>query len=95
MSTGDAAQVTCLVSQGDQPLDISWKYEGKSINSLPGVSTPGGGKASMLLIDAVSPLHRGNYTCTVKNSAGTVNFTAVLRINGNCFFFVLFKYYPK
>lgn len=83
MSTGEAAQVTCLVSTGDQPLEISWSFEGQSISSVPGVSaTKVGRKASMLLIDPVAAEHRGNYTCTVKNPAGVVNFTAVLNING-------------
>lgn len=84
MSTGDAAQVTCLISSGDQPLDISWSFEGRSITAVPGVSTTQvGRKASMLLIDSVSADHRGNYTCTVRNRAGMANFTTALHINGN------------
>lgn len=84
MSTGEAAQVTCLVSTGDQPLKISWSFEGHSLKNLRGVSTTQiGKKASMLLIDPVGAEHRGNYTCTVKNPAGVANFTAALYINGN------------
>lgn len=83
MSTGEAAQVTCLVSSGDQPLDIFWSFEGQNATSFPGISTNKfGRKASVLLIDSVEPEHRGNYSCTVRNPAGVVNFTAVLRING-------------
>lgn len=88
MSSGDAAQVTCLVSSGDKPLDIAWAFEGENVSALPGVSTTrGGGKASMLLIDPVAALHGGNYTCTARNPAGIVNFTASLRINGNLLYF--------
>jgi len=83
MSTGDAAQVTCMVSSGDKPLDIKWTFEGEDVGKLAGVSTTrGGGKASMLLIDPVAAFHRGNYTCTVSNPAGVANLTAPLRING-------------
>lgn len=83
MNAGDAAQVTCLVSSGDQPLNITWSFRGKDISSAPGVTTlRGGSKASMLLIDTVSAIHTGNYTCTVRNIAGMSNFTATLRING-------------
>lgn len=84
MSTGETAQVTCSVSTGDQPLDISWRFEGQTVSGVPGVSaTKVGKKTSVLLIDPVAAEHRGNYTCTVKNPAGVVNFTAALYINGN------------
>lgn len=84
MSTGETAQVTCSVSSGDQPLDISWSFEGQSVEGITGVSTVRAGKkARVLLIDPVSAAHRGNYTCTVKNPAGVSNFTTALYINGN------------
>lgn len=90
MSTGEAAQVTCLVSTGDQPLDISWSFEGKKVSGIPGISTTQAGrKASLLLIDPVAAEHRGNYTCTVRNPAGVANFTAALYINGKFFRFNL------
>jgi len=83
MSAGDAAQVTCLVSSGDQPLQVLWTFEGETVAKLSGVSTqPVGRKGGLLLIDSVAEHHRGNYTCTVRNRAGSVNFTASLRING-------------
>lgn len=34
------------------------------------------------MIDPISAENRGNYTCTVENPAGTVNFTTSLNING-------------
>ena len=84
MSTGETAQISCSVSSGDQPLNISWSFEGQSISLVPGISsTKFGKKASMLSIDPVSAEHRGNYTCTAKNRAGVANFTAPLFINGN------------
>lgn len=84
MSAGEAAQVTCMVSVGDQPLDISWSFEGTNVSSMMGVSTTKvGRKASLLMIDPITAGHRGNYTCTVRNPAGSANFTASLNINGN------------
>lgn len=83
MYSGDAAQVTCLVASGDQPLNISWSFEKQSISVLPGVTvTKVGLKTSLLLIDPVKAVHRGNYTCTVRNPAGSANYTAGLHING-------------
>lgn len=89
LSTGEAAQVPCLVSSGDQPLHISWAFDGLDIAAFSGISASTvGHKASVLFIDPVKPEHRGNYTCTVRNPAGVVNFTAVLRINGMLSFYV-------
>jgi len=84
MSSGDAAQVTCSVSSGDQPLKFTWSFKGQDVAVLSGVSTVDGGrKASMLIIDPLGALHSGNYTCTVRNPAGVANYTSELRINGN------------
>lgn len=81
--SGEAAQVTCMVSAGDQPLDISWEFDGASISSISGVSTTKvGRKATLLMIDPINASHRGNYTCTVRNPAGMANFTTSLNING-------------
>lgn len=83
MNSGEAAQITCLVSSGDQPLHIAWSFEGRNITDISGVSASKVGlKASVLLIDPVEADHKGNYSCSVRNPAGVVNFTAVLRING-------------
>ncbi len=85
---GQAAQVTCLVSEGDLPLDISWTYRGysnKSVTEL-GISTSRfGQKTSMLLIESTNAEHRGNYTCTVKSLSPLQLFsqyTAELNIHG-------------
>ncbi|RZF32483.1 hypothetical protein LSTR_LSTR016773 [Laodelphax striatellus] len=80
---GEAAQVTCLVSQGDPPLDISWSFHGLGDLSQLGLSTNKvGKKASMLLIESASSHHRGNYTCSVRNPAGSVNYSTSLEIHG-------------
>ncbi|KAJ8895525.1 hypothetical protein PR048_000861 [Dryococelus australis] len=79
---GQATQVTCLVSEGDFPLDITWSFQGTELSSQMGISTNKiGKKASLLLIDPATSGHKGNYTCTVRNPAGTINFTASLHIH--------------
>lgn len=96
MYSEDAAQVTCLVASGDQPLDIWWTFEGHNISVLPGVTvTKVGSKTSLLLIDPVNGLHRGNYTCIVRNPAGSTNYTAGLRINGKRLLFPLSQLHQK
>ncbi len=77
--SGQSVQVTCLVSEGDLPLEIFWNFEGKS----EGVSTHKlGRQGSSLLIDDVGFEHRGNYTCFAKNAAGIVAYSALLNVHG-------------
>lgn len=81
---GESTQVTCLVSQGDKPLDIQWFY---NTSSAEGISTQNvGNKGSLLLIDSAGYEHRGNYSCRVRNAAGVAEFTALLNVHGmHCF----------
>lgn len=77
--SGQSVQVTCLVSEGDPPLEIFWNFNGTS----KGVSTHKlGSKGSTLLIDDVNFDHRGNYTCYAKNIAGIVLYSAILNVYG-------------
>lgn len=87
---GQAAQVTCLVSEGDSPLNISWSFSGSLLKSLAelGISTSMiGQKANVLLIETASAQHRGNYTCSVISlpSSTVTRYTAELNINGKVF----------
>lgn len=80
---GQAAQVTCLVSEGDPPLDISWSFDGIGEMYRLGISTmKAGKKASVLLIETAQAKHRANYTCTAKNPAGIANYSTTLNIHG-------------
>lgn len=80
---GQATQVTCLVSEGDQPLDIQWYFEGQSLKEKPTVSaTKIGQRASLLLIDPAGWSNSGTYTCLARNAAGFSNYTASLEVHG-------------
>lgn len=77
--SGQSVQVTCLVSEGDSPLEVFWNFNGSS----KGVSTHKlGSKGSSLLIDDVDFEHRGNYTCYAKNIAGIISYSATLNVFG-------------
>lgn len=83
---GEVAQVSCFVTEGDQPIEISWSFNGSDVSLLHGVSaTKVGRKASMMVIDPALSSHRGNYTCTASNQAGSANFTSILNVNGTRF----------
>ena len=80
---GVTTQVTCLVSEGDEPLDIKWSLHGSDTLTELGISTSKvGPKISILIIDTTTVDHGGNYTCTARNRAGSTNYTAALNING-------------
>lgn len=81
--SGQATQVTCLVSEGDAPLEFTWTFEGLSANSLSDVTTTKiGTKGSLLFIDSVTEDQAGNYTCSVSNRAGSVSYAATLNVYG-------------
>lgn len=82
-SLGESVTVQCTVSFGDFPIDISWLFNDKPINSYGGVTTSKFGKrVNVLSIESVYGIHAGNYSCKAKNAAGAVFHTAELIVNG-------------
>lgn len=83
---GNPVQMTCLVLEGDTPLQISWTFQGleSSTRTQTGVTTMKvGTKSSLLLIDSADAEHSGNYTCSARNAAGVANYTAEIIVNGD------------
>lgn len=75
--------VICTVSKGDLPLNIEWYFDGKPLKSnVNGVLLTNAKRTSQLTIESVSHHNQGNYTCAVKNQAGTTNHTSELYVNG-------------
>jgi len=82
-NSGDNAQLTCHVSKGDRPLQLSWSFHGRELSSHMGLTTTKiGDSISVLVIASVTAGHSGNYTCTARNPAGVANHTATLQVNG-------------
>lgn len=84
-NAGDMASISCALSKGDQPLNISWVLNGQVIpknNDMGIVLTVINKKTSILNIDSVSGIHRGTYLCVATNMAGSANHSAVLEVNG-------------
>lgn len=85
MDEGDFAQVICIVSRGDEPLDITWSLHGAVVSSEPSISTNQlGTRTSMLTIQSIGYRHSGFYTCTAKNRAGSSSEVTELKVNGSC-----------
>uniref|UniRef100_A0A1A9V521 Ig-like domain-containing protein n=1 Tax=Glossina austeni TaxID=7395 RepID=A0A1A9V521_GLOAU len=78
----ETVSVTCIISLGDQPIDIEWLFNDYALSSYSGVTELKGGKrTSILTIDSVQARHAGNYTCKARNHAAAVNYTAELVVN--------------
>ena len=90
MNEGDFAQISCIVTSGDQPLTISWSFHGIDGDVAGGegadngiTTTNLGSRMSLLVIEQVGHHHQGLYTCQAKNAAGTSSHTTELKVNGN------------
>lgn len=90
--SGQSAQVTCLVSQGDGPLNVTWWFRrvddhgGGMSKPMPlpgGVSVNKmGSKLSVLFIESASSYFAGTYSCVVTNRAGTSEYASALNVHG-------------
>lgn len=82
---GESVHMTCHVSKGDRPLQISWSFQGHEIpyhNNKGITTTKLGEKASVLSIPIAMGHHSGNYTCTASNRAGRAYHSALVNIHG-------------
>lgn len=83
LSEGMFVRVSCVISRGDLPLNISWLKDfrplmpefGLNIRNLDEYS-------SILSIDYLTTHHNGNYTCLASNTAASATFTAPLLVYG-------------
>lgn len=83
MNEGRYVQITCLVSEGDLPVNIQWLFNGKSVRTVPEITSGNLGKrSSFLTIESVLYSNAGNYTCLAENAAGLVHYTIELHVNG-------------
>lgn len=89
LNAGETASIQCIVTKGDNPLNITWFFNGKRIDdSLFGVTTTRSNKKiGTLIIDSVQEAHFGNYTCVAENFAAFANYTTDLTVNGTSLLF--------
>lgn len=87
--SGQSAQITCLVSEGDAPMNITWWFRKSDKSELVPLITNGisvnkmGSKLSMLFIESTSSYFAGIYACVVENRAGSSKYTSTLNVHGN------------
>lgn len=84
MNADELVTISCAVSKGDFPLELTWNFKGAPI--LPGrsdvVVIDTSKRVKQITIEAVTARHAGEYTCVASNVAGSTSHSAVLQVNG-------------
>lgn len=82
---GMRAAITCQIMEGDLPITFRWERNGKAIgnNIAEGTSVRRIDEfSSSLILERVSSMHSGNYTCIATNVAGSERYIVPLTVNG-------------
>lgn len=83
LNYGEPTTVTCVISGGDMPINVTWVLNGQPIHSDDGISLSKVGKHTHFLnIDSVNAEHAGNYSCVAVNLAGVATHSTNLIVNG-------------
>lgn len=88
INNDDMVSTMCVSNKGDLPIDIYWTVvddygnERRILTNDGVVISRSNQRLSVLTIESVKGRHRGNYTCHVKNIAGSAHYSAQLAING-------------
>ncbi|XP_053683718.1 cell adhesion molecule Dscam2 [Sabethes cyaneus] len=78
----ESVQVTCHVSKGDLPVEITWLFNSKPLRNDRGVIIQHSGRrVSTLTLESIRAYNAGNYSCVAKNVAGSVEQSAELIVN--------------
>ncbi|XP_032672562.1 Down syndrome cell adhesion molecule-like protein Dscam2 isoform X15 [Odontomachus brunneus] len=83
VNAGDLVSVQCVVTKGDSPLEITWTFDGRPIQSYHGdvIVSDSGKRVRQLTIESVAARHAGEYTCVASNAAGSTSHSATLDVN--------------
>ncbi|KAI4491203.1 hypothetical protein M0802_010299 [Mischocyttarus mexicanus] len=79
---GSRVHVTCVVSEGDSPMKITWLKDGKPLELKEATTHQIGDFDLALRIQRASTAHNGNYTCVASNEAAKTSRTASLKVHG-------------
>ncbi|KAM7308571.1 hypothetical protein ISCGN_012205 [Ixodes scapularis] len=80
VKAGDKVTATCVLKTGSQPLVFLWLKDGKEVSSLPNVKVKSAEDFSFLIINPADVHSSGQYTCVVKNAAGTDSRTVQIDV---------------
>ncbi|KAG8178096.1 hypothetical protein JTE90_017445 [Oedothorax gibbosus] len=80
LKNGERGSVTCTIRSGDTPVEFLWKKDDQNIQGNDGIKIQSVLDSSILVISSVSSKSSGNYSCVVKNSVGSDQFTSILKV---------------
>lgn len=85
LKLGDGVDLMCSLKRGSAPVHFAWYHNGREIRAedkLGDVVSLQG--KSILVVREISRDHIGNYTCSVRNPAGSDSYTVKLYVDGEC-----------
>lgn len=83
LNVGDRASIPCSVVKGDLPISIKWAKNKSPVDQGQGISiTQVDHYNSILVIEHLTAVHSGNYSCTVSNPAAEMESSQMLLVNG-------------
>ncbi|XP_076361624.1 cell adhesion molecule Dscam1-like isoform X2 [Tachypleus tridentatus] len=78
---GMTVRLMCFVVLGDSPFHFTWLKDGSTLSSSYGLNVQYFRDYSILWTENLLQMHSGNYTCNVKNDAGSTSYSAILTVN--------------
>lgn len=83
VNNGDTVSIQCTIAGGDLPVQVTWMLNDRPLESYMEIVTQKQGKRiNNLMIESVSDMHAGNYTCMSENTAGTAQHSSELVVIG-------------
>lgn len=79
---GDSISLLCNVLRGSEPLTFSWFKNDQPLALSPGLSIDTKGKMSMFKFESIKASDAGDFSCVVKNDAGSDSSSAQLKVSG-------------
>ncbi|KAG7161144.1 Down syndrome cell adhesion molecule-like protein 2-like 13, partial [Homarus americanus] len=82
LEAGERAGAACIVSKGDPPITFTWEKDGRPIEEVEGVTVSTINQFSnTLMINRLTALHTGQYTCRASNHWAEATHSADLAVN--------------
>lgn len=83
INSGELVTVTCAISKGDLPVNVTWILNGRHVTNFDGVAIGSlNRRTSQLTIESAQAHHSGEYVCLAQNAVGIAKYSSYLNING-------------
>ncbi|XP_072932101.1 cell adhesion molecule Dscam2-like [Epargyreus clarus] len=80
LEVGGSTQATCSLVSGDKPIQFSWHKDNLPIPSVLKVEQKNMDFFTILIIQDLSSVHTGEYSCRATNDFGTVSHSSSLTV---------------